>query len=178
MKKLLINTTCFIFLSSLIVFFAGCNGDDDGEEMGGNDLIGTWEVTNAEVDAMVGSQSLTDYFINVGGLSPENAAIAYTLFETFFLAELDGTIQFLGNNTYLSNFGNQPDDGTWSLSSDGKTLTLDGGTVDEIVITINSLTSTSANLTFSQDLEEDLDDDPETPDVPIDVTVDLTLAKM
>jgi hypothetical protein len=178
MKKLLLNISCFIFLSSLIVLFAGCNGDDDGEEMAGADLIGTWEVTNAELDATVGNQSLTDYFIDVGGLSPENASIAYTLFETFFLAELDGTIQFLSNNTYLSNFGNQPDDGTWSLSSDGKTLTFDGGTVDETMVTINSLTSTTVNLTLSEEIEEDLDDDPETQDVPIDVEVDLTLSKL
>ena len=64
------------------------------------------------------------------------------------------------------------------ISSDGKTLTLDGGTVDEMMITINSLTSTTANLTLSEEIEEDLDDDPETPDVPIDIAVDLTLTKL
>jgi len=72
---------------------------------------------------------------------------------------------------------NQGINGTWNLSSDGKKLTLDAGTIDEMVIDIISLTSSTANLTFSEQILEDLDDDPLTPDVPIDVEINMTLIK-
>ena len=181
MKKLMSSLKFLLiigFISTFIVF-TGCKDDDGngGTPTPADNLIGTWTVTNADITAMVGNQSLTDFFINVGGLDPASAALAYTLFETFFLAELNGSITFKNDNTYLSNFGGSPDDGTWSLSSDGKTLTLDAGTVDEIVIDVISLTSNSANMVISQSILEDLDDDPLTPDVPIDVEANMTLSK-
>jgi hypothetical protein len=176
MKKRILNVRLIYILGILFLFIAGCDDEEKVEKVGA-ELIGTWTVTNAEIDAMVGDQSLTDYFVNVGGLSPENAAIAYSLFELFFLAELNGTIEFRENNTYISNFGNDPDEGTWSLISDGNGLILDAGTDDEIIISITSLSSTTANLLFSQEIEEDLDDDPSTPEVPIDVDAYLELTK-
>lgn len=177
MKKLLSHLKLLLFIGAFIIVFTGCKDEENGGSPEVNNLLGTWTVDNVDISAMVGGQSLTDWFINVGGLSAENAAIAYAIFETFLLAEVSGSITFKDDNTYVSSFGGSPDDGTWSLSSDGKTLTLDAGTVDEVQINVISLTNSTAHMVFAQQILEDLDDDPLTPDVPIDVEADMTLSK-
>lgn len=178
MERRLSNLKILLFIAILTFVFTGCSDDDNGGNPSPADnLIGTWTVDNVDITAMVGNQSLTDFFINEGGLTEQEAALAYTLFETFLMAEVTGSITFKDDNTYVSNFGGSPDDGTWSLSSDGKTLTLDAGTVDEVEIEVVSLTNSTANMLFAQTVMQDLDDDPMTPDVPIDVEADMTLTK-
>jgi hypothetical protein len=88
-----------------------------------------------------------------------------------------GTLQIKDDNTYISNFGGEIEDGTWALNSDGDVLTIDGGTVDEMVINIISITETT--LVVSTDTEEfvDIDDNEITPDVEVSLSVQLTLTK-
>lgn len=178
MEKLLSNFKILLLIGMLSFVYSGCSDDNNGGNPSPADnLIGTWTVDNVNITAMVGNQSLTDFFINEGGLTEEQAALAYTLFETFLKAEVTGSITFKDDNTYVSSFGGSPDDGTWNLSSDGKTLTLDAGTVDEVDIEVVTLTNSTANMIFAQTVLQDLDDDPMTPDVPVDVEADMTLTK-
>lgn len=177
MEKLLSHFKILLFIGILAFVYTGCSDDDNGGNPSPEDnLIGTWTVDNADLTMMVGNQSLTDFLIDAGA-SQQEAELIVQLFEVFLLAEVNGSITFKDDHTYVSNFGGSPDDGEWDLSSDGKTLTLDAGTVDEVQIEVVSLTSSTANMIFAQTVLQDLDDDPMTPDVPIDVEANMMLSK-
>lgn len=169
-----------LFIITLLVGLTGCNKNDDGDD-GSNLttaelLIGTWSVTDFDFTIMIGSQSLIEYLVEVEGLSPSDAAAQNALFEAFLASEVTGTLTLKSDNTYESNFDGGSTSGTWSLSSDEKTLTLVEGT-DTTVITINSISSTTLRATISEASPEDLDEDPATPDVVISVEITLTLTK-
>jgi len=178
--KTLANNLFRLFIIILFVGVTACNKDDDGDDNGNLStaelLIGTWTVTDFDLDIEIGSRSLIDYLIEVEGLSPEEAAAQNAIFEAFLESEVTGTLTLKADNTYVSNFGDGSTTGTWSLSADEKTLTLVEGD-DTIVITINSITKTTLKATISETSAEDLDDDPLTPDVIISVDAILTLTK-
>ncbi len=167
----------------IILFFVGltgCNKDDDGDGSGNlttrEMLIGSWSITNYDLNIMIGGQSLIEYLVEVEGLSPADAAVQNALFEAFLASEVTGTLTLKSDNTYESNFGDSPTTGTWSLSSDEKTLTLVEG-ADTIVLSINSITAKTLNASIAESMPEDLDGDPATPDVVISVEAVLTLTK-
>ena len=158
------NIIIRLFIITLFVGFTGCNKDDDGDNSSNLTtselLIGTWSVTDYDLEVLIGSQSLIDYLIEVEGLS-----------------EATGTLTLKSDNTYVSDFGEEGStSGTWSLSQDEKTLTLTEGT-DTIVLAIVSITSKTLKATISEASPEDLDGDPATPDVIISVDITLTLTK-
>jgi hypothetical protein len=171
LKALLVLGLIFAFIS-----YTGCNDDDEGDNVAAM-LIGTWTITDAEIDSDIGGMSIKDYFINMGGLSEIEAEALSAFFDAIMAATFTGTLQIKDDNTYISNFGGEVEDGTWALNSNGDVLIIDGGTVDEMVINIISITSTT--LVVSTDTEEfvDIDDEPLTPDVEVNLSVRLTLTK-
>jgi len=179
--KAISNVIFRLVIITLFIGFTGCSKDDNGD--GSSDLttrellIGTWNVTDFDLDVMIGSQTLIEYLVEIEGLSPSDAAAQNAIFEAFLESEVTGSITFKSDNTYVSDFGEDGSTtGTWSLSSDNKTLTLIEGT-DTIVLTINSITATTLKATLSESSAEDLDDDPSTPDVIISIDALLTLTK-
>jgi len=162
---------------SAFVALTGCNKDDENPDDVASKLVGLWTISDAQVDATIGGLSITDFLIDMMQLSEVEAAAFATLFNQALMANFTGTIEFKANNTYFINIGAATDDGTWSINAAGDEITMDAGTVDEQVIDIISLTSSSAVVGFSQTEFVDMDDDPLTPDVPIDMTIELTLTK-
>jgi len=161
-----------------VVTFIGCNDDDESpDDPVVDNLIGIWTISNVELDASIGGQSLLAFIAEELGISEAEAALFEDLFNSALEENFVGTIEFKANNTYVTNVGGDIDDGTWSLNSAGDKITLDAGTVDEQVIDIVSLTATMLKVSFDQTEYEDIDDDEMTPDVPIDMTVVLTLTK-
>jgi len=168
-----------LFIITFLIGLTACTKDDDGDDSNLTTrelLIGTWSVTDFDLIVRVGSQSLIEYLIGVEGLSPSEAADLNEAFEAFLASEVTGTLTFRSDNTYVSNFGEGSTSGTWSLSSDEKTLTLKEGT-DIIVIIIDSISATTWRASISESGPEDLDDDPQTPDVLISIEFVLTLTK-
>lgn len=153
-----------------------CSEDED-EQIVRSALVGLWTVTDSEINMSIGDQTLAEYLINENGLSEDNATLAAALFEAFYKAELNGQIEFFADNTYHSNFTNDQEEGTWELSADGKTLTLNKNTIDEFDLIVNTLTESALELSFLQNLEEDLDDDPDTPDAEIEVEANMVSTK-
>lgn len=139
-------------------------------------LIGTWVTAGIVFDASVGLQSVTEYLINVVGLSPADAAARNAIFEAAQELELTVTLILNADNTYESYFAGGSDGGTWSLSADETTLTLlEGGS--EIVVTINAISETTLVGTMAGIIPYDLDGDPGTPDVEVSAVATLTLTK-
>jgi hypothetical protein len=159
---------------SYFAFITSCSDDDD--DAAKSDLVGLWTVTSAVVDASINEKTIKDYFIDELGFDEINATAAATLIQSSLPVMFIGsTINFKEDNTYISNFAGEPDDGTWS--TDGNTITLDEGTIWEQTADIISLSPSMAKIGLSITEVEDIDDNPATPDVPIDMEVEMTLTK-
>ena len=163
----------------LVVFAFACGDDDEGsdppppttEDM----LVGTWTTSSINIELTVGEKSLADYLVEDLGWSEADANFYSQLFEAELESAVDGTLTFNDDGTYDSNFDDSPDEGTWSLSADDTTITLDAGTSDEVDITIVSITDTTLVVTLGDSEFDDLDDDPETPDEEITIVAEITL---
>ncbi|HMB63694.1 MAG TPA: lipocalin family protein [Eudoraea sp.] len=164
-------------IAILVIGVTSCSDDDTTAEKSTMDLlVGTWTTSSVDIDATVEGQSLTDYLVNEVGLSENEAADQYALFEAALVSEVTGSLTLNADNTYESSFAGNSDSGTWSLSSDENTLTLLEGT-DAIVVTINSLTANTLSGSLGDDIMQDLDDDPGTPDETITVVATIILTK-
>lgn len=156
MKRTLANfrIICFVLIAGLTI--ASCKKDSNSSvTLSG----GTWTAGTPTYTAMVGTKTLTQYFTDVMGLTATQAAQYTAAVNLAITQSFVGTIQFKSDNTYTANLGGQPDSGTWSLSADGKKLTIDSSseapqTLDVTKLTSNSLT-VSSTVTESEDLNND-----------------------
>jgi len=166
---------CIIGLLFVFVSYVGCNNDDD-EDSKESLLIGIWTITNADIDASIGGMSIVDYLVDIMGLSQFEAEMLAGIFEAQLLPAFTGTIEFKVNHTYVTTFGGDVDDGTWNLNSAGDKITLDAGTIDEMVIDVTTLTATT--LVGITDIIESVDfDDDQVADFDVSITIELTLSK-
>lgn len=152
------------------------NCDDGGDGSVAELLIGTWVTSDIVLTASVEGLSVTDYLVDVVGLSPADAAAQNDAFQAAQEAELTVTLILNADNTYMSFFGWGEDSGTWSLSADETTLTLlEGG--EEIVVAINSITETTLVATLAGVIPFDFDGDPMTAEIDVTAEATLTLIK-
>jgi hypothetical protein len=158
------------------VTYTGCSDDDEGDNVASM-LIGTWTITDSDIDAEVGGLSIKDYFIDIGGLSELEAETYANLFNSFLAAMFTGTLEIKDDNTYVSTFGGEVVDGTWSVNSTGDKIIIDGGTADEMIITIVSLTETTLVALTTTSEFVDIDSNPLSPEVEVLLEVQLTLSK-
>jgi Lipocalin-like domain (DUF4923) len=165
----------FIRNFSLIILagfvFAACSKKNGTS----NDLVGTWTSGTSTITAMVGSKTLTQYFTDVVGLSSTVAQQYTNLFNQTAQQSIAGSIQVKSDGTYTSTLGGTNDTGTWKLSSDSKTLTVDPSSGTPITFNVVELTSSRLHVTFTQTDSQDLNGDgvPET----ITINIDLTFTK-
>jgi uncharacterized lipoprotein NlpE involved in copper resistance len=162
-----------LFITALL----SCNNDEDNMDLSTADLlIGTWITTDVDVTTSIGGQSVADYLVNVVGMSSSDAAVQESLLAAFLVSELTVTLTFNEDFTYESMFSGGMDSGTWSLSADERTLTLiEGG--EEIIVTINSISTSRLNATLADGIAYDIDSNANTPDVTIDAEANLTMMK-
>jgi len=171
MKKKIINLSGIILVLIAGMFFTSCSKDSDPEA----DLAGTWTFSNATFDAKVGTKTLTQYFMDELGLTQAQAQQMLVLFTAQMQQAFTGTMQIKSDNTYTATFGGESDSGTWSLSEDGKKLTIDSETEDTVIFDILELTSHKLILKGTESVEEDINED-EVPET-ITVTIEMTLTK-
>jgi len=179
MKNSIGNSIRLLSVILVIVVVAACsnNNDNNDNTMSTADkLVGTWTTSVTNIDASVGTQSLTDYLVNDVGLSATDAATQFGLFVASLESEVTGSLTLNADNTYESNFGSGTGNGTWSLSADEKTLTLLEGS-DTILISIISISGNTLNASIGDTIPVDLDNDPGTADVDVTVEATLTLTK-
>lgn len=169
-KMSIFRNTLFIVLTGILLI--SCEKDEDeGRE---NDLVGTWNSGASTFNTMVGDKTLSQYFIDDMGMTTTDAQLYSNLFTVTLQQSFTGTLTFNSNNTYTSNFGGQADSGTWSLSADGKELTIDSSTGDPMVLTIERLTANELKVHWTETESEDINDDtiPET--IRIDMNMTFT----
>jgi hypothetical protein len=178
MKKVQSNLK-FLFLIGILfafVTYTGCNNDDEKGDDVAKQFIGTWTVTNIDIQTDIGGMSIKDFLMNVGGLDEITATATETFIESMIAANFTGSLTINENHTYVTTFGGG-DDGTWSINSAGNQITVDAGTVDEMVIDVISISGNTLVVSVESFESYDLDNDPLTPDVDINISIQMTLTK-
>jgi len=144
--KTMLKALTLITAISIVLFFGSCSKDNDP---GSADLIvGNWTISTVNITMKVGDKSLVDYLVSQGLAQADAESFAAQLSDGYGSA--DGTIEIKKGGTYSSTSSGVTDTGTWELTSDGKTLTLDKGTADAFVFTVTTLTSSKLNLSGDQ----------------------------
>jgi hypothetical protein len=158
----------FVIISSLLIY--SCSKSSDKASITGN-----WTFDDATFSTTVNGQNMTDYLVNVLGYSTTQAQAFITLFDESVKQKFDGTFDVKSDGTYMSDLGGEQDNGTWSLSSDNKTLIISSDYADPVTLDVIQLTKSLLEVKTVETLQEDLNQDEVTETLV--VTVDITFKK-
>ncbi len=139
---------CTPVLLAIVLLIASCSKDNDPKPA--DLIIGNWTITSANLSIKVGTLSLVEYFKSQGLTDAEAQLYASQITDSFKGDIVSGSLEFKKGGSYSSMSNGTTSTGTWELSSDGKTLTLDKGTVDGVVFTVNTLTASDLNIVADQ----------------------------
>ncbi|MDN4165881.1 DUF4923 family protein [Cytophagales bacterium LB-30] len=172
MKKIYLFAFTLIGLST----FSACNNDEEKETAANAALVGTWEESATTFEYTINDQSLVDYLVDELDLSEAEAEAYANLLEDVYgeLLMSDLTVTFNSNNTYSSTVDGETGTGTYALSADKKTITLDAGTQDESVMSVKSLTATQMVVAQELGFQDDLNEDGTDEDILVSVEMTLT----
>lgn len=115
--------------------FQSCNNDDEGGSANEADLVGVWTSSEIAVDFIADGESYQD----------ENL-------ESQFEGE-EETVEFREDKTYTANEGSdEEENGTWSLSSNGSSITLDPDTEESYEYEVVSASSSQLKVKVEEDI--------------------------
>jgi len=175
MKILLEKLKYFLMFSLALLILTQCGGDDE-EDIKEEDLIGSWTVSEATFDFDIDGQTLSLFFQDALGLSEADAQVIADAFESDFAEGFDGNLEFNKDNTYDSSFEGDIETGTWTLSPDAMTLTLDSDLDDDNVV-LDVVSLNSSTLIVSQTETENEDFDGDGTEETLTITIGITLNK-
>lgn len=169
MKTRFVKGIILVLFTGLV--FTSCSKESNPEE----DILGTWTVGDVDFEATIGTKSLLQYYMDEFGMTEPQAQAVMAVFDAALAEQFEGSIEIKADKTYIATMGGESDAGTWSLSSDYETLTLDSDADETVLLDVISLSSSKAVMGMTQSISEDLNED-EVPE-DISVTVEMTLEK-
>jgi hypothetical protein len=166
LKNLNLRIFSLVLITGLIL--TSCKKD----ETPADNIVGTWTAGTPSLTVMVGTKTLAQYFMDELGLSATEAQVYVNQFNQMFVGSFSGTLTIKADGTYTANMGGSADSGTWSLSADGKKLTIDSASDVPSILDVAELTSSKLHLKITESSTEDLNGDGinETMTVSIDLT--------
>ena len=171
MKMKLLNLRIFILVLMAGLILQACTKED--EDKPSDLIVGTWTATTPTIAITVNSQTLVQYYTSEG-LSTADAQAAAAMVNAMVAQGFTGTLQVKSDGTYVANFGGEADAGTWSLSEDGKTLTIDSNTDVAMTISIVELTSSKLSLQTTETESADLNDDGTEETMTMNITLNFS----
>jgi hypothetical protein len=165
MKSFFLKSFFIVLVSGLVI--SSCKKDSTKTE----DIVGTWTAGTSTLSVMVGDKTLTQYFIDEMGLSPEDAESYSDLFEMIIAQSFTGTITVKSDGTYTATLGGGDDSGTWSLNDDETELTIVSGDDGPMTFDVVELTSSKLQIYATEIVSEDLNGD----EIPETMTVEITI---
>lgn len=144
MNKLMKNKS-LIFVIMLFFTLSACDKNNDG---GGNanDIVGEWTITSSDMSITINGIDFIQYLMDEMGLTQTEAQG----FEDMYITDMTGTVEIKSDGTYTSNMDGEIDNGTWDLNTSKTKLTFDKGTVDEMTMDVNTLTSSKLVISFDE----------------------------
>ena len=174
MKNVLSKFALIFILGFLVVLAQSCKKDNNTPK---SEIIGTWTMGKAEVAVTVGGVDLVQYLISTYGLTEAQAQALLDMILEENIVEDSGTIAFKDDNTYHVSQVDGNEDGTWSITNDGKTLNLKAQGSEEEHLSIITLTSNMLHLGLPPITEEvDFNEDG-IPETTLVIEIELRLTK-
>ena len=179
MNKQLFKLALLLIITISIISISSCKKDDESPT---NNIIGTWTINKTTTSLTVDGMDLVAYLTANFGLTTEEAqAYEMMMKEDYPGSDTDTEIvEFKADNSYhiASIDMTDEEDGTWSISADGKTLSLVDSDQDQTELEIVSLTASALVLTTTLDEREEYDlDDDGVSETFIDISIELNLSK-
>ena len=172
MRKFLVNPVILLTLIASLLFVSCEKGKDINEA----DLIGTWDMGQASVDIKVGPISLLQFLKTTLQLTDQEAQDFVDQLTSEFDDIRGGSITFNADYSYQMGSGDLEEEGTWELEGDQLYLTILSETQDDDPLTLESLNSTSALVSWEEDHDIDIDEDGMS-DFTATVIIELNLSK-
>lgn len=144
MKLLRLTFSAAILLSVLIM--SGCGGDDDPDPK--VQIVGKWEITKAEPKLTPSNTAFVDFLVSNGLSRPDAQELVDEIIDPANVASTGATIEVKSDGKYEQIDGTDKATGTWELSADGKTLTLDKGTTNMQAASVTQLDGSAMVLDF------------------------------
>ena len=174
MMKSMYKSFSSLLAISLFTFIVSCKEDDEVVVATEAELIGTWTTQSSQVDATINGKDMIDFLIDAFEMTEQEAQIAKEAFEADNEMDSGTTIELKSNHTYTAKAtGEDPDDGTWKLSTDGKKLLIDEGTDDEMEFEIKSISGSNLSLFTERSEKDDLDQDGTDDTIAVKLTLNL-----
>jgi hypothetical protein len=178
MKNYLLSMKSWLLMGMMLSVLVACNKDDEDAASSEAKLIGTWNTQSVTFEVTINGEDLLPYLAQALGITEAEAQGFYDLMVGDLEQNYEGNVTINSDGTYeSSSFGDEGGDttGTWALSSDGKKLTLDAGTADEVTADIVELTSSTLKLLISEtEQTDDMDGDGNPEELAINVTMTMT----
>jgi len=169
MKQLILRSFFLLLISGLA--FSSCKKDSSGDAT----IVGTWTAGTVTTDIKVGELTLTQYYIDVVGLSEADAATYAALIQGILVQTFTGTITIKSDNTYTDNLGGTTETGTWSLNSDQTMITITPTGEVPMTFDVVELTSSKLIISGTETMPQDLNDD--GTDEILTIKIDITFTK-
>ncbi|MDF1575549.1 MAG: hypothetical protein P1P86_10215 [Bacteroidales bacterium] len=172
MRKIFIKPVILLSLIAFAVFVSSCNKSQDIDEA---DLIGTWDIGQASVDIKVGPISLFQFVKTTLQFSDQEAQDLVDELASEF-DEFGGTITFNADYSYQMLHGDFAENGTWELDEEKLYMTKNGEMQEDDPMTVESLDSSSALISWKEDQEVDITEDGSS-DFTATLVIELNLSK-
>ncbi len=138
-----------------VFFFSNCG--DKKDECSNPTVVGLWEMSSSSTEIFINGSTYADYLVATFDYTQEEAeltASAYT-------PDLDWSINFKDDKTYVQTFEEGQYSGTWSLENNGKEILMDKNSDYELRMEIIALSKDALLVTFTEGGLSDLDEDGE-----------------
>ncbi len=177
MEKKLRRFFIVLFLGLSVGLMTSCTKDNNGDVNSAN-LVGKWTVSSQTIDITINDQPIMDYLTGTMGLTQDLAQSFSDAMTSSEGGTPTGYVEIKDDGTYSSTMGLDAgapaETGTWELSSDGKTLTLDKGTENEGTAEITTLTSSKLVMIVSDEQSQDINQDGTDETLKFSITLEMT----
>jgi hypothetical protein len=131
-------------------------GEDDPNPV--DIIIGTWTLSTYDLDITVGTKSLYDYLKTELGLTDADAQQYEAQTRADYEQAVFQKIDFARSGFWTVTDSQGTSRGTWLLSSDAKTLTLDKGKPTEVIFQVANLSAGSMDLVTESSSDVEFND--------------------
>jgi len=172
MRKLFVSHVILLTLIASVLLVSSC---ETKEEIHEADLIGTWDIGQASVDIKVGPLSLYDFLTTSLQFADEEAQEIVDQYTSEFIEIGGGTVTFNADYSYVMLQSDLEESGTWKLEGDKLYLTITGEILDDDPLSVESLNSSAAIVSWEEEQEIAIGEDMN--DIPATIIIELNLSK-